>query len=258
LKQLEPEELLTHYYLAKEAIVDERWVDAEAELLRARQLGLSAETADELSAAYSIRYHIIRSRLLLYLPAALWIFGIWIGFMPVLLAVGKLLSWLTLTFIKKYDPLKKREISPGEKRTRFIYSLVLVLTFIYFYISLPMIFLLVIVCGGGIILSISYTSQSFVIFSIAVGTGLAALLWMMLKCFFIRHKIEREDHGLRLEESSAPLFFALLREVSQKIGTVQVDKVSSRAPGSAYMNAVRYGNICGGLPKNTWTWERER
>jgi Zn-dependent protease with chaperone function len=225
LKQLEPGGILTHYYLAKEAVVDKRWTDAEAELLRARQLGLSAKVAEALSTEYGIRYNIIRSRLLLYLPDVLWVLAIWLGFLLLLLAVGKILSRLTLASLKKQPPLKNKDIPPGEKRMRFVYSVVLLLTIIYFYISIPMSILLVIVLFGGIILSFPYMGQFPILPVFGTVVFIAANIWVILKSLFIRCKAQGKGPGLRLEEISAPMFFALLREMSQKVGPARVDTV---------------------------------
>jgi Zn-dependent protease with chaperone function len=220
LKRLAPGSLAAHYFAGIEAAWEERWVEAEREILRARELGLPADLAEEILEKSGIRSHAQTFRLA---RTAFHIFIGWGAILILLLLTGMILSKITLAAVEGLDPKGSATDAGGARWIRGAYTFVLGVTSIYFYISLPVVILLVIAAGGGIIYGFYAIGRIPIKLVAIVVILMLATIWAMLKSLFVRPK--DEDPGERLEEKDAPRLFETLREVSKEVGTAMVDIV---------------------------------
>ncbi|MCC6751692.1 MAG: M48 family metalloprotease [Deltaproteobacteria bacterium] len=220
LSQLRPDAMLTHLYGGIHASAMEDWERAEREIRRAQALGFPASEAERILAESGIGAKARNWRYARYvgLTAAGWAGGL-----VLLLLVGVVLSRLTLRAVALASPEATTTPSAGMRRVRKAYAAVLGVTSFYFYLSLPMVLLLVIGAGGGIIYGFVALGRIPIKLVAVVAILTVITLWAMLKSLFAR--VRDEDPGERLEEAQAPALFAMLRELAQTIGTRPVDAV---------------------------------
>jgi len=220
LRRVAPDEMATHYYAAFDAGLEEDWIRAEAEIERARELGLPAEEADAFLDGTGIRS---RARNWRYLYLAGHASVAWVGGLLALLGIGAILSRWTLSAIESQSAETTGLPSGAMRMMRRVYGIVLSLASLYFYVSMPFVFILVVAASGGLIyalLSLGYIPLKLLLIAFIL---LFVTLWAMLKGLLARGG--RSDPGERLEEKDAPEVFSLLREVASKIGTPMVDSV---------------------------------
>lgn len=220
LKRSAPDELATHYFAGLEAAVDERWGESEREILKARDLGLSAEATEQLLKKAGISSHAKHWRMLSYSGYGL---ASWTAGLVLLFAFGMLLSQLTLATIEKGSSRVQTTQKGGMALIRRIYATVLGLTSAYFYISIPVVIVLVIALGGGAIYSFFMIGHIPVKLVLVIAAVVCVTVYGMIKSLFIR--VEDKDPGPRLKEEDAPSFFKALREVAARIEAPMVDSV---------------------------------
>lgn len=217
LEQKHPDHMLTHYYGAIIAAIDERWIRAEDEIIKARDLGLSAEAVQRFldsgihSAAF--RWRAVRNTAL---TVTAWALGL-----ITLFVAGWALSRATLHRIKHSDP--RAPISEGEKRLRKTYRVVLNFAGIYYYISLPVVLLLVIATAVALVGGLFMIGYIPIYFTVMIIVGAVATIWSMLRSFFIR--IEHHDPGKPVTRSEAAALWQLAEEVAATLNTRPVDEI---------------------------------
>ncbi|MCP4216353.1 MAG: M48 family metalloprotease [bacterium] len=244
MKKLAPDKITTHYFLGISATIKEDWEEAEKEFLRAKALGMDPKAVDKILKKYGISSGARNWRILRY--SAYGVAG-WMAFLVLLLCIGMLLSKITLLSIEKSlrpdkAPLPGAGIpSPGEmpsprsgdsaewtpssgvRLLRRIYRWVLRLASISYYISQPVVILLVLATGGGMWYGFYSTGS---VPGNLVGVTMILMLTIvtaMIKGLFVRPA--KGDPGPRLEEKDAPRVFQALREVADKMNTRTVDTV---------------------------------
>ncbi len=164
-----------------------------------------------------------RARNWRYLSLAGYASLAWVVGLVALLLIGAALSRRTLSAIEAQSAEATGLPSGGMKLMRRVYGLVLSVASLYFYLSMPFVFLLVLGAAGGLlyaVITLGYIPVKLVLFAVIL---LVVTLWAMLKGLLARG--ERSDPGDRLEEKDAPEVFSLLREVASKLGTPMVDSV---------------------------------
>lgn len=220
LKRSAPDELATHYFAGLEAAIDERWNESEREILKARELGLSAEAAQQLLEKAGISSHARRWRMLFYSGYGLagWTIGL-----LMLFAFGMLLSQLTLAAIEKGSSRVQTTEKGGMALMRRIYATVLGLTSAYFYISIPVVLVLVVALGGSAIYGLFMLGHIPVKIVFIIAAVVCVTVYGMIKSLFIR--VKDKDPGPRLMPEDAPSFFEALREVAARIEAPMVDSV---------------------------------
>ncbi|HEY9247809.1 MAG TPA: hypothetical protein VIO38_01705, partial [Rariglobus sp.] len=175
LEDKHPDEMLTHYFAAIIAAHDERWIRAEDEILAARDLGLSAETVqsflDSGIHGVAFRWRAIRNT---SLTVGGWALGL-----VTLFVAGWALSRATLHRIERSDP--RIPVSDGEKRLRKTYRVVLNLAGIYYYISLPIVLLLVIAAAIALVGGLFMIGYIPIYFTVMIIVGAIATIWSMLR-----------------------------------------------------------------------------
>jgi len=153
----------------------------------------------------------------------LYALGAWAIGLVVLMGLGMLLSSLTLATATKAPKTEGGHAQGADKLLRRVYRVVLWACCGYYYISLPIVTLLVIALAGGI--TYAFISLGRIpIKLIAIVVIVAAVsVWSVLKSIFFRPKTT--DPGDKLDLAEHPKLRAVLEEVARRIGTRSVDSV---------------------------------
>jgi Zn-dependent protease with chaperone function len=106
---------------------------------------------------------------------------------------------------------------------RQAYGLVLWLSCAYYYVSLPLLALVTLLIGGGIVYAMIVAGRIPVRLLLLVVIVTLATLWAILKSLFVR--VADDDPGESLDLRPHPRLRVLLREVAQRIDTRSVDTV---------------------------------
>lgn len=212
-----PDELLTHYFSAIIAATDEHWIRAEDEILKARDLGLPAEAAQSFLDSgihrVAFRWRAIRNTALTV--------GAWALGLVTLFVAGWALSRATLHRIEHSDP--RIPISDGEKRLRKTYRVVLNLAGIYYYISLPVVVLLVIAVAVALVGGLFMIGYIPIYFTVMLIVGAIVTIWSMIRSLFIR--IHQQDPGEPVTRAEATALWQLAEEVATTLNTRPVDEI---------------------------------
>ncbi|HEX2855252.1 MAG TPA: M48 family metalloprotease [Opitutaceae bacterium] len=212
-----PDSLATHYCAAVVAAVDAHWIKAEKEILLAQKAGLSAETTKHFLDS-GVRSHATNWRMAggIGITVALWAVGL-----VLLFGFGFLLSKLTLRQAAAADVSVPS--SPGEQRLRRIYRSLLNVAGVYYYISLPVVLVLVI----GIFVAIFY---AFLLIGhipiklvLILGIGALVTIWTMGKSLFLR--VNPTDPGRPLDRHEAEGLWRLTDDVAQAMNTRPIDEI---------------------------------
>lgn len=220
LLRLVPDNPLPHYFYGLVAAEEGRWELAEAELLKAKELGMPAEEIDQVLKESGIATQALSFRLLRWSGYGV---AAWLAVMLVLFLLGFLLSQITLKAVRQAQSSHRMEPSAGEKRMRSIYRAIIILTSFYFYISIPFVILVVIGATAGIFYL--FFALGSIPLRLAIWIGLAALytLFAVVRSIFTR--IKSEEPGRNLSESEAPDLWRLTKAVAEKLGTRPIQAI---------------------------------
>jgi len=193
------------------------WNAADAALRRARALGLPEESyrqiGDALAEAQPWYWR---------LRPLWWGLALWLAAMPVLFLCGWVLSRATTRQAR--NPANVAGSPQGfQLALRRAYRGVLWLSCVYYWLSLPLVLLLVLAAGGGTIYAIfafGHIPVKLVVVILGIVVVTAASI---VKSIFVRQS--RQDPGPVLDLERHPRFRGVLEEVAQRIGTRPVDTV---------------------------------
>jgi tetratricopeptide (TPR) repeat protein/Zn-dependent protease with chaperone function len=221
LKEKHPDEAGTHYFNAIHLANYGAFSEAEKEVREAEKLGVPAEATAPLLAAIeeakSQSYYGWEK----YLLYGLVLVGLWAVGLVVLFVAGKILSAKTLTSVENSDP---NDIDgDGQEGLKGIYRKVITVAGIYYYLSQPVIVLLVLALAGGIAFFFLYIGRIPVKLLLIVGVVALATIFYMVKSLVIRAKIE--DPGRVLSEAEAPGLWSLARDVAEAVKTRPIDEI---------------------------------
>lgn len=212
-----PDAMVTHYFAAMVGALDEHWITAADEMRAAEKLGLSHDIAQQfLDSGVGSRATIWRA-----IRTSLWIVFLWALGLALLCGIGYVLSKATLRQIERADPTVP--VSEGERRLRRLYRSILNLTGIYYYISLPVVAVLVVGASGGLIYGFLMLGRIPIKLTIIVVFGAIATIWAMGKSLFL--KVETKDPGRELRREEAPGLWKLVEEVAQVLQTRPIDEI---------------------------------
>ena len=212
-----PEVMEAHYFTAIVAVFDENWVEARREILIARNMGLEEGVVQAFLNSGVQRHFVIRETLYIFLGVVvLWITGLLLLFLS-----GVLLSGLTLRSLE----LSQR--SGFARRTgsviKHVYRVLINFSGFYYYISLPVILILIIALAAGLVylfLMIG-TLPVYLIFLLVAGAGMS--IYGMIRSLLV--KVKYADQGRALRQEEAPGLFDLTREVADAMGTRPIDEI---------------------------------
>jgi len=212
-----PTTLQAHYFAAIEAIIDERWIRAEREILAARNLGLPAETAQRMLDS-GVHDRAFRWKM------GWWFGGIiggWVAGLVLLFLVGLCLSLATLRSVASSDP--NLALSSGERRLRKIYSGLVNLAGIYYYISLPIILVIVLGLCAGIFIAI--LAAGFIMIKLMAILAIGAMMTILAMIKSLLLKPSKVEPGRPLRPEEAPGLWALAKDVAQDVDTRPIDEI---------------------------------
>jgi Zn-dependent protease with chaperone function len=161
-------------------------------------------------------------------PASLTV-AAWLGSLMLLLVLGLALSAATLRAVQR-PPRGAPAATPATPvitaRLRRVYRTVLWLCCAYYYLSLPLVVLVVIALAGGLIYGlfavgeISVASLEMLVLILAIA---GVTVWACVKSIFVR--VKDEDPGQRLNLDDSPGLRGVLAAVARAIDTRPVDTV---------------------------------
>lgn len=152
-----------------------------------------------------------------------WTLAAWVGALGVLLTAGVFLSRAVLDEASRLARRGAAGNPSGGASLRRAYSGVLWLSCVYYYASIPLLALLTLALGGGILYAMFAVGRVPVKLALVVALLTLATLWSILKSLLVRGR--DDDPGERLELRAHPRLRALLEEVARRIETRPVDSV---------------------------------
>ena len=220
LIELSPQEPLGYYFAGLVAADDGQWELAESELLLAQKYGVPQA---DIEAALNETG--IRAQARLYRGLRWGGYGLvgWLVGLVLLFMVGVVLSWLTLRAVHREMSSGQFEISPAERLVRRLYGVLIGIASAYFYLSIPVLILIVVGAVGGILylfISIGRIPIQLIAFILIFGVY---TLISIFRSLLIR--IRREDPGRKVADGEMPELRQLVSEVAQRLGTCPVDAI---------------------------------
>lgn len=219
MMRLFPDDPLGHFFAGIVAVEQERWLDAEAALLRAQELGMPAEDVQAvLDSGLRAQARIQRG-----LRWGGYGLAGWAGGLVLLFVAGQLLSSATLRTVTRVRQVGQEAVSALERVLRAVYRAVITLTSAYFYVSIPLLIMLVI----GLTAAVYYLF--FVIgripLRLAFLIGVAALYTIYAIVRSILARVEGGDPGRPLTRDEAPRLWSVCEEVAKRLRTDPIEAV---------------------------------
>ena len=211
------DQLAAHYYGAILAVKEENWVKAKDEIELAGEMGLSKEAVKEfLDSGVQSKVNVEN-----YKRIFLWLIVAWAGGLLLLYLLGLLLSNITLRAIERQ--LKSGYSNPQEKRLRRLYRFMINMSGVYYYVSLPIILVLLVILVVGVFYLFLLVGRIPIQLMLILVVGAGISIYGMVRSLLV--KVKYEDPGRKLAEEEAPGLYALVRDVANKIGTRSVDEI---------------------------------
>jgi Zn-dependent protease with chaperone function/tetratricopeptide (TPR) repeat protein len=234
LIQLDPNHPWGHYFAGLFAAEDGRWVEAERQLLLSQELGMPAEQVQSVldkGIRSQARFH-------RWLRRGGYLVAGWLVGLGALLLVGMLLSKLTLVTAYRVPSSAQFEIGAAERLVRGIYRSVITIASLYFYVSIPVLILIVIAGAGGI-LYFFYQSGRMPIKLAAIIAG-SAFFTLVAIVRSALTRLRETEPGRPLSREEAPGLWSLVEEVAERLDTRPVDAIYV-TPGSGIAVTERGG-----------------
>jgi Zn-dependent protease with chaperone function len=218
LEAIDPKAFQTHMLRVSVAASEGDWDGSFAALDRAHRLGLSDDDYKE------VRQN-LTSAMPFYLrwwKPVLQGLGVWFGGFAALLIAGAILSAVAMRAARK-PPQQMKNATGLSSVIRRMYSAVLSLSCLFYYVSIPIVIGLVLIAGGGLIYACFALGRIPVKLVVGVVIIAGVTVVSMVKSLFVR--ANDEEPGTRLDMTKHPRLRTLLDEVAKKIGTRSVDSV---------------------------------
>jgi Zn-dependent protease with chaperone function len=150
----------------------------------------------------------------------------WVAVLALLLLTGSVLSAVTLRRARRMATDSRRGGGRGAMALRKVYAAVLWLTCGVYYLSLPLVVLLVAAAGYGLWLGFAAIGRIPIKLVLVAVVMVAVSLWAVVKSVWASlARGKGEDPGLRLDVAEHPRFNAALEEAARRVGTRRVDTV---------------------------------
>jgi Zn-dependent protease with chaperone function len=150
----------------------------------------------------------------------LWITFWWACGFLLLFIAGRILSFVTLRSIEQ--KIKTNELQSGSTLRR-IYKILINSAGFYYYISLPIVIVLVVAVAGVIIFTCISLGYIPIKITIILVIGVAVTVFGMVRSLFVKRG--GMEPGRILEEKEAPDLYALARQVAADMGTRPIDEI---------------------------------
>lgn len=219
LLKIQPNNPLAHYYAGLLAAADRKWEKAESELLYSQALGMPSEMVQEaLKTGIARNALIVRFLRWSAIATVIWLLGL-----GVLFITGSYLSQATMRALNRTEPVLNFQVSPGERKFRLVYRLVISILSMFFYISIPFAILLLLVVVGGAFYVFFLIGSIPVQFALILVLMLFASLFAVLRSLFWRMK--DVPPGRELKRIEAPELWTLVEDVARKLEVKSVDTI---------------------------------
>lgn len=221
-------EMATHYYAAILAANDGDQKKAEKEIRTANRMGLPdqdmtaflAANAEYVETGSDSSFTSAESPIWNFLNILFVIVIVWISGIVLLYLVGIILSMITLRSIEQQ--IKNNDLKANSNLRKF-YKILINTAGVYYYVSLPIIVVLVLSIGGGLLFGMLSAGiiafKLIIIVVIVVGGTIIGLLRSLL----VRGRLQ--EPGRLLNEAEAPGLFALTRSVAKDLNTRPIDEI---------------------------------
>jgi Zn-dependent protease with chaperone function len=222
LSALAPGELATEYCALLGALVRNEFRNARQHLAAARTAGLDAGPANEFARVID-ENEPAWSR---WGPLAGLALVAWVAVLAALLLAGMVLSAVTLRSARKLATDGERAGQRGSGPLRRLYAAVLWLTCGVYYLSLPLVVLLVVGVSYGAWLAFGAIGRIPIKLAVLVLAMVVVSLWAVAKSLWASLvRAKAEDPGMRLSVVEHPRFKAALEQAASRVGTRPVDVV---------------------------------
>jgi Zn-dependent protease with chaperone function len=219
LLQVQPDYPIAHFFAGLLAAADRKWEKAEAELLYSQELGMPAEAVQNaLKSGIARNAMIIRFLRWSAVGTVGWFLGLGLLFL-----IGTYLSRATLRALNKTEPVMNFQVSPGERKIRSVYKVVIGILSLFFYISIPFALLLLFLVVGGAFYIFFLIGSIPVQFAVILILMLFASLFAIAKALFWRMK--DIPPGRELKRIDAPELWTLVEAVARKLEVKTVDTI---------------------------------
>lgn len=217
LQELYPEKMATHYYAAIIAAEDEDFLLSENEILKAKELGLSDESVTSfLDSGIHTKALMERAK-----KTFLWVLAAWVVGLILLFAIGSVLSNYTLKTIER--EFKEKSSTKMAHVLRSIYGVLINTAGVYYYISLPIILILVVAMVIGLFYLFLIIGRIPIQLMLVLVIGACFTIYGMIRSLIL--KIKYEDPGRELKPHDAPALYELTKEVAKTMGTRPIDEI---------------------------------
>jgi Zn-dependent protease with chaperone function len=194
---------------------------ARAAIAKARKTGLSAEglASLETTLASFEKEHFWTS----LTNVGLWSVPVWLVLLGLLAVAGLVLSRATLAAADRALTGATGDAVGMDAWLRRAYSGVIAASAVIFYLSLPMLLIVVLALGVGVIWLM--LTAHFVIWKLVILIAILTLVtvWAVLRSMFVRG--DKSDPGDPLDLAAHPRLRSVLEEVAGRVGTRSVDTV---------------------------------
>ena len=212
-----PKDMSTHYYAAIIAAHDEEWIKSKKEILLAGKYGLSEDVVDKFLDS-GINSRAVAGITIKYF---LWIVALWIIGLFLLYFVGKLLSNITLKSIENDN--FSSDTDNSKNLLRSIYKLLINAGGIYYYISLPIILVLLLGVVAGLLYMFIQLGHIPIKIMLLLIIGAVMSIYGMIRSLLV--KVKYTDPGRALKREEAPGLYKLVLDVAGKINTRPIDEI---------------------------------
>jgi Zn-dependent protease with chaperone function len=238
--QMSPENPAAHYFYGIALAYTADWDESEKEILLARDLGLPAEYVQEMLDQVITP----QARFQRAIRWGIYTLVGWIVALGLLFGIGVILSRATLVSVNRQKKKASLDASPNERFVRRLYRVIIAITSGYFYLSIPILLVIVIVLVGLVIYGFLAIGQIPIKLALITLLGGLYTLATVVRSLFIRRK--QSDPGMPLEKKDAFYLRDLLNEVARAVGTRPVESVFLTA-----------GTEIGVFERGNW-WKRLR
>jgi len=219
LQWVAPNAMGTHYFSAIAAASQGRPNQAMLELDVAHAQGLPDGPYGEMRARIEAsRPPLERWGWLVLRGIIAWLLGL-----ALLVGVGAILSAATLRAVSRVPTESNGRARGLDAALRRAYRVTLWLTCAYYYVSLPIVALVVVGAGAGLLYAFLAAGQIPIKLMLITVVMVFASLWAIAKSVFVRGL--DEDPGEKLDLGEHPTLRTVLHDVAGRIGTRPVDAV---------------------------------
>lgn len=219
LVRLAPDYAAGHFFHGLSLAQDSKWLAAEREILLSKELGMSPAAVESVLAE-GIASHALVSR---WIRRGIVIVALWAAILVGLLAAGVVMSRMTTNAVNRTLVTGEFGTGKAERQVRHIYKSLIGVTSVYFYVSLPLLFVIVLAGGGGLLYAMFALGRIPIKLALLIAAGTLLTLYAIVRSALAKPKEEVPGRPLTREE--APGLWDVTDEVAAKVKTRPIDAI---------------------------------